>query len=480
MLCQECKNRNPVGNKFCRECGAGLSVSQDVLAAEEAARAEVERNQERVARLLTDARLLAEQGKIEQAILLAEEASEQMPNSSSAHSLLATLYERVGTNAKAVAAMERVAALNPESEADRATLERLKKLAPGSPPVRLLARSATPETSRPTAGQNIWLPIAAAGMVGAFVLGVGLSVVNNRNADDTAQRSRSNFTNTTQVAQNGGVLGTQTLPVTSSGEAAVPGAVTGSGISVPKMDFPPPADSSADPFASQNPQGTANARPSAQPPPPANHAAPSISAAISSLPLPGGLTRNTTLGPAPVKLIGVPTNTSRPPANSGVTDGTFGQGGRITVGAPYAGTALPAPAATSAPPQGDGYIRISVRAPQASDSGASSASRSAQSDSSEGASGPLLRAQAQQSAGRYQEAVSSYQMAVSADPGSAGEAYQGMALCHQHLGDTGSARAAYRNALSAYERESASGRGGSSAQRGIASCKAALEVLGGG
>ena len=468
MLCQECKNRNPIGNKFCRECGAKLSVPQDVLAAEEAARAEVERTQERVARLLTDARLLADQGKLEQAILLAEEASEQMPKSSSAHSLLATLYERVGANAKAVAAMERVAALNPESEADLATLERLKQMPPGSVPTRLLARSATPEAVRPAAGQNIWLPIAAAGMVGAFVLGIGLSVVNNRNADDAAQRNRANLTGTTQIARNSGNLETPSAPISSPGESVAP-----------KINLPPPSDSNADPFTPQNGSVTVNARPAVQPSPSANHAAaPSLSAATSSLPLPGSLTRSTTLGPAPVKLIGVPTKSQE---SNGDAAGSFGQGGRITVGAPSANNSLPAPAAPASTPQpqGDGYIRISVRAPQASDSGAGAASRSVQSDSSDGSSGALLRAQAQQNAGRYQEAVSSYQMAVNSDPGSAGEAYQGMALCYQHMGDTGSARAAYRNAMSAYEREAASGRGGNSAQRGIASCKAALEVLGG-
>jgi Flp pilus assembly protein TadD len=70
-------------------------------------------------------------------------------------------------------------------------------------------------------------------------------------------------------------------------------------------------------------------------------------------------------------------------------------------------------------------------------------------------------------------------MAVNADPSVAGEAYQGIALCYQRLGDSGSARAAYRNAIAGYESQIASGRGGSAAQRGIASCNAALEVLGG-
>ncbi len=474
MLCLQCKNRNPVGNKFCRECGAPLAVPLDVLAAEEAARAELERNQERVARLLTDSHTLAEQHKFEQAILLAEEAAEQMPNSTTAQSLLAKLYEQVGATAKAAAAMERVVALNPKSEADLATLERLKHATdkPGKSGYRLSAPPVTPVMSRPTAAQSLWLPVAAAGMVGAFVLGVGLSVVNNRNAGTASAGARTETLTAAPTASSESFSNAPTAAATPApGMVMAPGA---------KISLPPPSDATGDPFASQNPATPQNPRVAAAPAA-TNRPVTTLSAASSSLPLPSGLARNTvprTIGPAPVKLIGVPTNTGRP-AGFG-TDSSFGQGGRITVGAPSVGNSenvAPSQPAPQTQPQGDGYIRISVRSPQAGNTSSNSGARAA--TGLDASVGPLIRAQSQQGAGQYREAIASYQMAVSADPGSAGEAYQGIALCYQRLGDTGSARAAYRNAISGYESQIASGRGTGAAQRGIASCNAALEVLGG-
>src|ERR1700677_3913620 len=117
MRCTQCQNRNPIGNKYCRECGARLPDPDNPLAVEEAIRADEERLQERVARLLTDAFALAGQNKTEQAILLAEEAAELMPRSTSAHSLLASLYERAGQKEQAVAALRRVVEMNPLSGA---------------------------------------------------------------------------------------------------------------------------------------------------------------------------------------------------------------------------------------------------------------------------------------------------------------------------------------------------------------------------
>ncbi len=487
MLCVHCKNRNPVGNKFCRECGAKLVASQDVLAAEEAARAEIERTQERVARLLTDAHILAEQNKFEQAILLTEEAAERMPNSTSAHSLLARLYEQVGANAKAIAAIERVVALNPESEADRLTLERLRSAETASPGVRLLAPGVTPAISKPTAAQSLWLPVAAAGMAGAFVLGIGLSVVSNRNSESSAARSRTTLLTTARTGSTENVASASVAQPGASAASAAAGASIAPGA---KISLPPPSDATDDPFTSQNPAPPAGTRtaPVQTPPAAGSRAGSGISTASSSLSLPNNLVRSspgprpTTLGPAPVKLIGVPTNSNPSAANnSGGSSGSFGQGGRLTVGAPSASAAESAasaqPAAPAAQPQGDGYISISVRPPQTVGASANSGARSA--SGLDASVGPLLRAQSQQSAGQYQEAIASYQMAVGANPTVAGEAYQGIGLCYQRLGDKGSARAAYRNAIAGYERSMASGRGGSAAQRGIASCTAALEVLGG-
>ncbi|MBC8101717.1 MAG: hypothetical protein H7Z41_03925 [Cytophagales bacterium] len=485
MLCVQCKNRNPVGNKFCRECGTSLAAPLNVLAVEEAARAERERAQEQAARLLTDAHLFADQNKLEHALLLAQEAAERMPHSTSAFSLLAALQERAGAKDKAIAAMEQVVALNPSSEADRKTLDRLKHGEASGAALRI-AHATTPAMSRPTAAQTIWLPVLAASMVGAFVLGVGLSVVKSPAPPRVTGGSANPNIPQTQTAQvppatqtGSTSSGAPLSPAASNGATAAPGAIAGS-----KISMPPPADASTDPFASQ---GVA---PAAASPRTATTGVPAgLSAAASSLPLPGRFTGNAssrpfTLGPAPVKLVGVPTGSvpGRP-----TNPEPYGQGVRIAAAPPAPAfnenstslSPMTDPAAapgTATQARGNGYIRISVRSPQAGNSGAIAA-RTPQAGSP--GADPMRRAQSLQGANQYAEAVGAYQAAASADPGSAGEAYQGMGLSYQRLGDDGNARAAYRKAIAAYEAEQSAGRGSGSAARGIASCKAALEVLGG-
>jgi tetratricopeptide (TPR) repeat protein len=91
---------------------------------------------------------------------------------------------------------------------------------------------------------------------------------------------------------------------------------------------------------------------------------------------------------------------------------------------------------------------------------------------------PMTRARQMQGAGRYREAITAYRDALSSGA-AAGEAYQGIAQSYERLGDNAAARSAYRDALHAYETQAASGKNADAAQRGIATCKAALEVLGG-
>src|SRR5262249_43521885 len=127
QTCTKCHIRNPVGNKFCRECGEQLPISDNPLLLEEVERAQRERTQERVAGLLASAFRKSEAREFDDALKLAEEAAELMPDSTSAYALLSTLYERTRQNEKAISAMERVVQLNPDSTADKVKLEQLRR-----------------------------------------------------------------------------------------------------------------------------------------------------------------------------------------------------------------------------------------------------------------------------------------------------------------------------------------------------------------
>jgi tetratricopeptide (TPR) repeat protein len=512
MRCSQCHSRNPIGNKFCRECGERLPAPENDLAAEEALRAEQERAQERVARLLTDAFSLAGQDKTDQAILLAEEAADVMPESTSVQSLLASLYERSGQKEKAITAVRRVVEMNPLSGADRDVLDRLQSGAPA--PTRIA--SAIPTLGAPTArlvpisterasGSAVatWLPIGAAFMAAAFVLGTGVSLISHSRGAARSGPSNSGARVSPGPAGQqpfGPAAGDGTGPqgASSAGAAAYSMGAAGQ----PKIDTAPPANGNPDPFSTQTADG---ARPAGNAP---------TSMVASALPLPGKASlrdlggRDFSLSPAPVRLIGVPTGTAGTAAGS---DGNgFGNGTRLAVGPPAsdgtAGLASAATAPTSAADDStspaaaagrpdDGYIHISVRSPDGTTAVASgdpmtitarppqpqqqmSVADSGGGGASAADANPLSHAQTLEANGRYRDAIPQYQRAADNDPEIAGEAYQGMALSYQRQEDAASARAAYRRAITAYEAEAATSHDPSAAQRGIASCRAALEVLG--
>jgi Flp pilus assembly protein TadD len=89
----------------------------------------------------------------------------------------------------------------------------------------------------------------------------------------------------------------------------------------------------------------------------------------------------------------------------------------------------------------------------------------------------LLRAQTLQVAGKYREAITAFREALAAGA-VAGDVQQGIALCHQRLGEKAPARSAYQQAIVAFEAQVRGGRRVEQAQRGISVCRAALDVLG--
>jgi tetratricopeptide (TPR) repeat protein len=455
MTCTQCKSRNPIGNKFCRECGVALALPEGSLEAEEAARIEAERRQEQVASLLTDAFSKREKKAYAEALPLAEEAVQLMPDSTSAQAMLSTIYERLDRNEEAIATMERVVALNPDSAADRERLEQLRR------GIHVPPRTEAEEPKRSFAP---YVPMVAAGSVAALVLLIGLSVLNRGQATRQASAAGAEVTP--------GAVG--------NAEAAEP-AVSGTPQQKPYL---PSLESREDPFAPLTPF---SARTTPAPPRMNALPRPTENASVTA----PSATPHQFIPPAPVT---VPEGVGRSSGNGGLPAlganenpaGGFGAGGRIAVGPPQAPNSGADDAGTVSPPpetsQNNGlppgsYIKVKVEMPPSSGS-----SRSAPVASSSSISmpieNPMTRAQRLQGAGRYKEAVTAYREALSAGA-AAGEAYQGIARSYERLGDSAAARTAYRDALRAYESQAGAGKNADAAQRGIATCKAALEVLGG-
>ena len=447
MICLKCKTRNAIGFKFCHECGAPMSPSGE-LAAEEAIQAEAERRSGHAAALVAGALELREQRQYSEAIPLAEEAAEILPDSSTTFALLASLYERTGDHEKAILAMERVAALNPDSVADRLRLEKMKQ--------GLLLPEE--RSRRSSFSLRRFAPIGAAAIIAGLVFAIGNYFLNS------------------------GVRATRAPVSAGIVETGGPGAINAPGAAgvIGTPDNPgyiaPPADSRPDPFAPlvqkayDNPSPSARERASNSLPTPRP-------SAVRERESPSGIVVSRRVPPATVPLPSNEGNSGEnqnpgglPAFGSGNNDNAsgngFGNGGRIRVGPPNGDNNASAPANT--PDSGDSYIHIQVR-PQdgAGDPPGKNAAPPATNNDDGARTGEsaLSRGRRLYRSGKYREAIAAYRES------GGGEAQQGVAEAYRRLGESDSARAAYRDAIRIYD-----GQGNSA---GAQTCRAALEVLGG-
>lgn len=452
MNCPGCRARNPIGNKFCRECGQKIPLEENVLAQEEAQQAEAERSRERVAQLLTKAFTLSQQGKPGEALPLAEEAVELLPTSTSALTLCSTLYERLGQNDKAIAMMEKVVGLNPDSAVDVDKLDRLRRGVHLLPRRPLLTEEPLDESPRR------WVPVAAAVAAGGLVLVIGIAaLVKKLNQKPLAPLAVTEVTGTSGPNFfRGGVAQRPTQVPQSTGPLSAPQMAA-------RSDPFAPIGSRPMGVAPQAPSDSSTRRPRPERPT-GNPILPNprdVAAGVEGIPpvmVPSANTSNAGLPP----LGGVQRNPEAIPA------------GPPVVPAPQPGPGTSP--GTSEPPAGENnnsYIRVREHA-----NGDGTGNGGENRSSSVGlGSDPLLRAQTLQASGKYREALTGFREALAAGA-AVGDIQQGIALCYQRLGEKAPARSAYQQAIQAFEAQVRAGRGVEQAQRGISACRAALDVLG--
>jgi tetratricopeptide (TPR) repeat protein len=99
--------------------------------------------QERARRTLEEAFRLSEEGRLQSAIQACQQAITLNPRSTSAHSLLGTLYERTGDRDGAIRSYEQVLTLSPGSTVERRRLNELMGVS--APPTEI---GISPRTTR--------------------------------------------------------------------------------------------------------------------------------------------------------------------------------------------------------------------------------------------------------------------------------------------------------------------------------------------
>jgi len=139
VRCPKCGKESPEEARFCRACGERL-VGAAAPGAEAAGPPPAE---DRARRLLEDAFRLSETGQLQQSIRACQQAITLNPASTSAHSLLGTLFERAGDRDGAIREYEQVLTLSPGSTAERRRLNELMGV-PAAPE----AVAVSPRTAR--------------------------------------------------------------------------------------------------------------------------------------------------------------------------------------------------------------------------------------------------------------------------------------------------------------------------------------------
>ncbi len=458
MYCHECGTANTVDSKYCKECGTKINdgFRTMMLSVQDLAVGQSEASLDRLTRLLDMAFWHNEAGNVDAAITASEAALAINPNSTTAHSLLGTLYEKKGEDAQAILHFESVLALNPDSVADAAKLDQLRRgvhvkaVAPPAahqwvPPVLMKLGPKIGQTwttwTEPLEGRASPLPrkpLYAAGAAALVVLASGLLLTRPWAGAETVKTSPVTLTAYTPpvVAVNRSAFAAE-VPADNPAPAVKPWIMPGSTstiASVPPSAYPAPPLTSRDPFA-----GGYAARAAgpvwALPPVPKRSAAarrqrggrslPVLPLQLAALPAPG----SDEVAPAPVSLpaYATPLATVAAIPQHTVVVSSLGSG--------YA----------AAPEQANGpempsHIHITVHQISASDTDAAPAS-----------SGD--------------------------DTGDArADTYQQRALALQQQGDFKPARLAYQSAIRAYEAQIAAGQNVETAQRGLAACQTGLQI----
>lgn len=481
MYCQDCNTGNSVDSKYCKECGAKINSGYRtmMLSIQDLPLHQSDEDVEKLTRLLDMAFWHNQAGNTDAAVTACEAALAVNPHSTTAHSLLGTLYEKQGEDDKAIHHFESVLALNPDSQADAQKLEQLRRgvhvraVAPPIthqwlPPVflklgptlgkRVASLSATPLPANPFSAKPFSAgltridpqrrPLYAAGGATALVLIGGLLFTRpwaQADAVKTYAVTAPAAPAAVSVSQSAFGTQTQTAPVPPP-VVMMPGRAN---TNVPA--YIPPVITSRDPFAGHVP-----APYSASSAAPAGAGSPLWS--LPPVPRPAASRRPRGMDLPPLRLAALP------PAGSGIPGGVAPAPVSLPPGIEPSVLNAPAVAAvprhtvvvgnfnsyaapSAAPYSSDlsSHIRISVHQSRDPDAAVNAPSASSLSVNNFGSD-------------------------------ASGDVYQQRALSLQESGAYLQARQAYGSAIRSYQTQIASGRDVETAQRGLAACQTGLQI----
>lgn len=468
MFCTQCGTRNGSAAKFCKQCGHKLERTGPLRISEEEFKLPESRD-ERVRALMLLAYQKYEASDLDGAVALCVEAVEVRPESTDAHSLLSTLYEKKGDRQNAIAERERVLELNPGSIADREKLDELKDGKSSFTPRKIISSHRKPD--------NVLIesPVAQAFaavfvMIIVMVIGVGMMWAGRSGKSNTANAANptSGIPNR-QFASSGGQTQMAQAP-TGFNDAGQQGAGQGQG------NLQNYSQNPTTPFGQNSPAplNSGTRQPVVQNDASSLRRPANVREAGSPL-----LTRQ--LGPAPVSpnidSQGGRLGTAALPDRGTVILPDTGPDTQPGITAPTISQPPPVTSRTSNPPQGKIEIIVSP-GPGSTGSRAGEGSRGSGGE----ATGTLDSRSALEVArdlhnkGQYSKAVNSYKQALDGAGDGAADIHQKIGLCYYRLGDKESAITHYQQAIESFKNQMAAGRNVESAKNGIRACENGIKV----
>lgn len=135
MFCPDCGFETVEGSRFCKRCGKRLShgsnaIHEELLSAisssESLDASQITGVEHRIEQLLGDAMRCQSEARYQEALMICEAIIEVDSTNTSAHSMMAIVYEKMGKTALAIEQLRIVTQINPGSVADRIRLDELQ------------------------------------------------------------------------------------------------------------------------------------------------------------------------------------------------------------------------------------------------------------------------------------------------------------------------------------------------------------------
>ncbi len=219
MFCPDCGLETTEGNRFCKRCGQRLSHGSNAIQ-EELINA-VSRNdgqaegsevgvEFRIEQLLQDAMRCQSEGRYQEALMICEAIIEVDKTNTSAHSMMAIVYERMGKTALAIEQLRTVVQHNPGSIADQIKLEELQKSIGVTTPAVALGSSRPIHFSIRKPVNPLLLAVASAATV--FILGAILLNYGPNSHSPIRPTDTSGASNNLVPSQTGGITLPQAQP----------------------------------------------------------------------------------------------------------------------------------------------------------------------------------------------------------------------------------------------------------------------------